>query len=240
MKFSATKPTLDAILVSDAKIPELQKITQQAIDSIGPHINVIVIESNKDVIYKFAHTIHPEIPFNYNSYLNLGAKTGNAEYIFFGNNDLIFTKYWDKHLINELHRNNADSASPLCPKSHSRLNLKINSGVYPGHSIFSRFCGWAFLWSRQLYQDFGGLDEDFVFWCSDNAAVEQLIKNRKKHILVTSSVVHHLNLGNNTINLLDKSTVYKYTIGEIEKYNKKFNRNLRVDDSWDLPEGLRD
>lgn len=135
-------------------------------------------------------------------------------------------------------QNGADSASPICPNSHAPLGINPNSGVFEGKQVFSRFCGWAYMWTRKLYQTTGGFDENFVFWCSDNTTALQLNKFHKKHILVTSSIVHHVAEGSNTINSLNKKIVRKYTKDEIEKFNSKFNANLHVDPSWKLPTGI--
>lgn len=232
-----TDKPVDLVLVSAATTDALRQLTRNAIDTAGPRANIIVVESNRQVSYPGATVVYPDAPFNYNAYLNLGARRGKAEYIFFGNNDLVFTDGWDAELTGALETHGADSASPLCPRSHASAGIRPNEGVLFGESIFSRFCGWAFLWKRQLYDELNGLDEDFTFWCSDNAAAEQLIRHHKKHLLVTSSIVHHWNEGNNTIKLQDKDTVRKYTVGEIEKYNQKFDQTLRVEDDWKIPEG---
>jgi hypothetical protein len=226
------------VLVSDARTPQLQNITQHAIDTAGSRSNVIILESNRQATYHGAQVIYPDAPFGYNKYLNLGAQQGTAEFIFFGNNDLSFTDNWDTELITQMLKQGAESASPICPASHAPLGIRPGQGVLKGYNVFSRFCGWAFLWTRQLYHQVGKLDEDFIFWCSDNATVEQLIKHKKKHVLVTSSVVHHRNDGSNTIDLLDSQTTYDYSIEELKKYNRKFNRSVEVDSSWKLPKNL--
>ena len=219
----------DVVLVSDARNNLLRNITINAIRSAGGQTNVIVVESNKNVGYEHAKVIYPNVPFNYNRYLNIGANEGNGDYIFFGNNDLIFTAGWATELSNAMNEFQVDSASPVCPYIHSFYDINIHSGVYEGNNLFTRFCGWAFAWRRTLYEQVGGLDESFSFWCSDNCTIEQLIRLEKNHILVTSSIVHHLARGRNTLRFSNAVIKKAYTILETKKFNKLFGKDWRVD-----------
>jgi len=230
--------SLDVVLVSDATTPALRAMTQQAIDTAGERATVIVLESNRSVTYRGAATRYPDGPFGYNAYLNIGARAGAGDYIFFGNNDLVFTPGWAEELIGAMRRRGVASASPLCPRSHAALGLQAHSGELPGLGVFERFCGWAFLWTRDLYERAGGLDERFTFWCSDNATVEQMKQLNEGHLLVTSSIVHHLGGGSNTINGLDPHTTYQYTAAEISRYNALYDGQLRIEENWQLPANL--
>lgn len=221
--------SIDVILVSDAKNGSLQRLTSLAIESAGPNNNIIVIESNNKVFYERASlTIHPEQPFNYNRYLNIGAAAGTGKHIFFGNNDLIFIGDWAKQIVGEMNKHNVVSASPFSPKMNVSDITSYYGEVFFGYDLVSTFCGWAFVWRRDFYNQVGGLDEDFTFWCSDNAVVNQLKNNHQRHMLVTSSLVFHF--GRTTLAHLTASQQYQYTVLEIAKYNEKFNTNL-----WDSP-----
>lgn len=224
------KSCIDIVLVSDAKNKRLREITEHAIKSLGNKAThtIIIVESNKSVNYSEAITIHPNVPFNYNKYLNLGAQQGKSDYIFFGNNDLIFGVNWDDELIKSMKSYGVVSASPLCPRVAASSKIEAYSGCFYGYEIITRFCGWAFMWTREFYSKISGLDEGFTFWCSDNIAVEQLIANDQKHLLVTSSIVGHLT--SSTLATLEIEVRRNYTTKEIEKFNKRFNRNL-----WDSP-----
>lgn len=228
----------DVVLVSNATTAALRAMSQQAIDSAGTQARVIMLESNRSVSYHGATTLYPDVPFGYNAYLNIGARAGTGEYIFFGNNDLLFTPGWDAALIGAMRERGAASASPLCPRSHAPFGLLAHTGVRTGYQVFERFCGWAFMWTRALFERAGGLDETFTFWCSDNATVAQLQQLNQAHLLVTGSVVHHLGGGSNTIDGLDAGTTYQYTVEEIRKYNQVYDQDLRIDRSWRLPANL--
>lgn len=220
---------IDIVLISDAKNKELKLITEQAIATAGDH-PIIVVESNKKVSYLNAQTIYPTTPFNYNAYLNLGAKEGKSENIFFGNNDLIFTKNWDKQLLTGMKKTGVSSASPICPQSHAFYGIKKKTGIIQGLEIREHFCGWAFMWKRSLFEEVGGLDDTHVFWCSDNVTVEQLKRHNKSHILVTTSIVNHIGQGSKTLETLEDKQYYTYTKEELNKFNKSYNKNIEF---WD-------
>lgn len=225
---------MDVVIISDAKNDYLRKLTEQAINTCGNH-NIVIVESNKPVVYRSAQTIHPLEQFNYNLYLNIGAKVGNSEYIFFGNNDLIFHKNWDVEIIDAMKKFNIQSASPICPETHSQLGINvtrkifgINTGrrVIKGYKCRELFCGWAYVWERRLYEEVGGFEKDFIFWCSDDSTIELLKRYKKEHALVTSSVVSHIGKGRNTLNSLEKDTYQKYTRDELHKFKQKYNRDI--------------
>jgi hypothetical protein len=215
---------MDLILISDARDEKLRQITEVAIISAGPHVNIIVVESNREIYYDNVITIHPTIPFNYNAYLNVGARAGSSEYILFGNNDLIFMPGWSENIISEMEKYGVVSASPLSPISNAEDTFIIGSGSVFGYDMMTKFCGWAFVWKRDFFDKVQGLDEDFAFWCADNSAVEQLKKHHEKHILVTSSLVQHM--GSTTLKHLDSNLRYQYTVLGVEKFNTKFQVNL--------------
>lgn len=219
------KSLIDVVLVSDAKNSFYKSLTCKAIDTVGKLANIIIVESNKDIFYNDVITVHPDEKFNYNRYLNIGASYGTADYIFFGNNDIIFSFNWEKKIIKAMKRLNISSASPLCPRVAKIMKIKANSGVLIGYELITRFCGWAFVWKRELYNQIGPLDEDFTFWCSDNACIEQLLNANEQHGLVTSSLVGHF--GSLTLESLDPTLRQKYTLEEIDKFEKKYNKNLR-------------
>jgi len=212
--------TLDVVLVSFAVNRKLKDLTQQAIDSSGFISNVIVIEYNKEIRYENATVVYPNVSFGYNKSLNIGARKGTGKYIFFGNNDLIFSPGWEVKLVANMQKHQVISASPLCPYHGRFFNIDANSGCFSGYETGSIFCGWAFIWTRNFYKSVGQLDETFVFWHSDDAVIHQLKECHEKHVLVTSSIVKHVESGYNTIQFLDDLTIRNYTILETQRYDK--------------------
>ena len=88
------------------------------------------------------------------------------------------------------------------------------------------FAGWCFVWERTLWEELKGLDEDFRFWCADNATAKQLQGAGHGHALISSSIVEHIDGGSKTLSTLDATTNNAYTEGEVKKYNKKFGENI--------------
>ncbi|MFT3946998.1 MAG: hypothetical protein QM763_08505 [Agriterribacter sp.] len=224
--------TVDVIMVSDAKNKSAFDMTQGAIDSIRePNMNIVIVESNINVSYRKVKVIYPDSPFNYNGYLNMGARLGSGEYIFFGNNDLFFEENWGKAMLEELSANEILSGSPLCPKTGAKYGILRDTGNYLGYELMSIFCGWAFVMKRSLYSDLGGLNEQFKFWCSDDIVIQQLKERNIKHALVTRSIVHHLNGGSNTLKLIeDISVMFDYTINQVNNYAEIID-----DEIWEKP-----
>jgi hypothetical protein len=236
MKF---KP-MDIILVSYAKNKKLKKITDEAIRSIDPKHNIIIIESNPSASYPGTTTVYPNVSFNYNKFLNIGARRGGQEYIFFGNNDLIFTKNWDEEIQQKMEEFSLLSASPFCPETDQKFGIDKNSGVRFGCEVHKYFCGWAYIWKRSLYERLGGLDETFNFWCSDNVVIDQLRKANIQHALIPSSIVHHIKNGGNTLKSLSLSKMKSYTLDEIQRYNDLYHTDIKIGYYWGIPEILRE
>lgn len=221
--------TLDLIIISDAKTAELQRITQHGIDTafdgkLINGLNVIVVEGNKDVTYEYAKTVYQEGNFNYNKFLNYGASLGEAEYIAFCNNDLIYEKGWAYNLLYAL-RLGFDSVSP-----YSHISQAIHksphmpkTGEQAGLTVKHEFEGWCFVWRRSLWEEIK-LDERISFWCSDDATVEQLKAAGKTHALVTYAFVEHTNNGGHTLKTMHNRQ--ELTIGQAKIFNRLYDKNI--------------
>ena len=148
---------IDVVIVSDAKNDYLKSLTEQAIKTCVENekiinVNVFVVE-RQDVYYDKAVTIHVDTDIEYNKFLNKGASYGNSDYIFFANNDLLFGSNWAHKLISEMRNLKANSASPYCPESHIKNDTGIlqNTGSHEGYEVKREFSGWAFCWTRELW-----------------------------------------------------------------------------------------
>lgn len=222
---------IDVVIVSHAKSDFLKTLTQQAIDTaIGnehrERVNVIVVESNKDVTYSNAKVIYPEQDFNYNRFLNLGASEGDGEYICFSNNDLIFHGHWASKLIDSMVNYDVEAASPYCPHTQREFGKNPNSGVFRGMEVRRFFAGWCFVLTRNLWTRIGQLDERYKFWFSDNIVAEyQLKKHHASHIMVSSAIVEHLQGGSKTLGLETPQRHTELTMDQARKWNRDFNQN---------------
>src|SRR6187402_3462683 len=222
--------TLDLIIISDAKTPELKAITQRGIATAHVNethiaINPIVIECNRDVQYDAARTYYQEGSFNYNRYLNYGASLGTSEYIAFCNNDLHYGSDWAARLVHALEMNEIDSVSPyswISQQTH-RSPYKEDTGVHLGLTVKHEFEGWCFVWRRKLWEEIK-LDERVSFWCSDDATVEQLKAIGKSHALVTHSKVLHYDNGGHTLRTMPNRK--ELTTEQAKIFNRLYDKNI--------------
>lgn len=215
----------DIVILSKAETPQLKRMTQNTIDTAikganGISVNVFVIEQVAEVSYDNAKTIFHTAPFNYNQFMNIGAREGKSENIIFCNNDLIFYDSYLHHLL----ASKAQLASPRCPVDGRQKNLKPNE---VGTTNGRHFSGWCFMIKRSLWEKIGGLDEDFVFWYSDDATIQQCLQVGVKPMIVTNAICRHL--GSTTFKRLDQPKQEEYTWEYTAKFNKKYNQNKFID-----------
>ena len=92
----------DAVILSYSKTPEHIKITKDCIDSLRNAknkigVNIFVIESyDPNIKYEGTKTIYwvGQNGFNYNESMNYGFSLTKEKYVFFFNNDLVFSDNW--------------------------------------------------------------------------------------------------------------------------------------------------
>lgn len=219
---------VDCCIISFAKTPTLQKVTEKGIETLlesekNIKFNIFVVESNKEVSYdkyKNTTTIYTDLPFNYNSYLNLAREKGNSEYVALLNNDLTYEKGWASFIIDEMEKDKLLlSASPLCPQLFSTDYFK-GIDMHYGYTVRVHIAGWAIFQKREIYSTIGQLDTGVDFWWSDNLYAIQLMTHKIRHALVVKSVVnHHCDyLGATGSSILDKKTTTEYTLGQNQKF----------------------
>lgn len=216
-----TRALCDVIILSNAKTPEIKAMTQRAIDSLQasekPGIfNIIVMEQSQNS-YSNAQTIWCPGEFNYNKRANSGILRGRAQWVCVANNDLVFQRGWFHQMM--LHKH--DVMSPLNPGDKRQADIRMPE---KGYTVGRHFSGWCFVMRRTVWEQIGGLDEDFPFWCADNATVEQLKKIRIQPMLVPASQVKHL--ASVTLNTLDTATRDELTKAQVRKFNHKYKQNL--------------
>jgi GT2 family glycosyltransferase len=221
---------VDVVILSYAKTPYHELLTKQCLSTLkkcGVKYNVFLHEQNITPLYEGCNQFYVNEPFNYNKLMNTGARMGSSEYIAFCNNDLEFENDSLKILIEGMQRENLDSASPFCRLVHGVESRLTPTGVIRlGWNVRLEFAGWCFVMKRSSFEKMGGLDEDFSFWCADNATVEQLKGNRMRHGLVTNAIVNHISSGENTLKEMSHSEKEEMTFNQICKFNKKFDKNL--------------
>lgn len=217
-------PIVDVVFISNAKTPAIKATTQKAIDTCikganGLKINCIVIESVRGIFYRDAATYNAPEPFNYNSYLNFGAhkSRGQSPNIMFCNNDLVFNNGW----LHALLAVDYPIKSPISRRDFRQRGISQNE---TGWTCGRNLSGWSFMLTRKLWEDIGGLDEEFDFWFADNSLIEQLKKIDTPPMLVPSSLVDHLgSMTLNTLSVIEKNSLMW---SKLQRFNEKYNQNL--------------
>jgi len=161
-------------------------------------------------------------PFNYNACLNAGAKVATGNYLYFANNDLLFTPGALDELVKQMKRHRLGSASAICPKAHAAT--KTRAGVMISYNVGTHFTGWGFMLTRATYEAIDGLKTNCPFYCADNETVEQLKAAHINHGLVKSAVIKHV--GQQTQKGLDSATFFEYTRESVIKFNKLYGANI--------------
>lgn len=212
-------PTADIVFLSKATTPALRFMTQRAIDTAVNgakplSVNCVVIEQAPGVLYQRATTIYHDAPFQFNGFLNKGARLCQADWIVFSNNDVVYKPGWLHALLEASH----PVVSPKEPRDARMVGLTHNE---IGIKIGRHLAGWCFMMRRDIYDTIGGLDEDFDGWCSDDAVIEQLKPLDIQPMVVAKAVVAHI--GSKTLN--DSDDYDELTWGGIEKFEKKYGKH---------------
>jgi GT2 family glycosyltransferase len=224
---------LDVIFLSNTSDIETYKMTQNAISSLknseSNEFNIILVESNKNSTYKYEvdHYIVPEVPFNYNTYLNIGAEYCECDFTAVSNNDVVFNKGWWTKMKAAFESHNLDTASPKSPTEQFGLNpyWEIKHRYTPitkiveGFDVVYTFCGWCWVMKKSVREWIFPLDEQFSFFFQDNDITKRLQQKGCKHALVGGSLVNHL--GQRSHKILHQSGEYMKHTFDLEKNFKK-------------------
>ena len=229
---------MDVVIISYSKNKKCWEITFNCLNSLFSSeenwgFNVYIVESEPNVnwseMFKSTKTIHPETPYGYHKYLNIGRKQGTSPWVALCNNDLIFKKNWASKILEASKYNPSYlSFSPICPLTQPQYGININTGLVKGYIIRKHLSGWCIVQKRSIYNIIGDLDESFIHWGSDNDYAQTLIANHINHMLVTTSIVeHHPNiLGKITMEVVtSKEELDRLTVEYIDIFNNKWNKN---------------
>lgn len=227
---------MDVILLSYAKSDKLKQMTQTAIETLKASsekikFNIVIIESEKSLEpyqYDGTSTYYLDIPFNYNTYMNIASQYGKDKYIAFCNNDVIFTEEWADTIIKYMEEYDLDSASPICPRHHG--NRIITEPVIYGSGVGGALAGWCIVVNRDFFETLGGFDDYVKFYCADHMYDIQLKKHGGVHALVTRSHVIHFK--EQTINTSPDK--HDLTIKQIHKFNRITYSNI-----WGVGDGTK-
>lgn len=228
---------IDVIILSYARNSKLKEITEKCVESLlsseDPKqikFNILILESHPGLAkfeYQCAKTVYLSDKFSYNKFFNMGVAMTSAKYICLCDNDLIFHPRWASEILKAFNKfYDLSSASPICSIHHPRLGFELNSGIHTGYRNKYEFAGWCNFLKRDAFRLIGKLDENYTFWCSDNDFANVLKTLKLRHVLVSSSVVDHLD--GMTIDQISLENNFKFTSGEYFYYKKKWNHRMRI------------
>ena len=181
---------------------------------------------------------------------NKGLELAEGKYVAFLNNDLVLSKKWASLLIECLEQN--DNVWCVCP-NFTRLDLSVNfeerceehssrqltyEPVIPPGNV-GGFCGFCFMIKlKEMREEIGGFDKNFVIWCNDSDLWQQLKVRNKPAVRVNNVLIHHYEsktLGNipgieQQINADVQKFEAKWRFKEriVEKGKKKFNAGVMI------------
>lgn len=216
---------IDVVILSNSYNESYKKMCQYTIDTCisganGLKVNVIVIEQAPCINHKNATTILTHEPFNYNAFMNKGAKLGKAKWILMSNNDLVFRDGWLHHLLAANH----PVVSPHEPNDPRQRNLQCNETGYQNGRHLS---GWCYMIKRETWEQIGGLDEEFIGWFADDSLIQQVKAIGVAPMIVKDSHVHHL--GSKTLSRLDPDVKDELCWSKLERFNEKYGQSKFVD-----------
>lgn len=188
----ATAPpevSVDVVVLSKASTERHREMTQRTIDTCragagGHTVNITVIEQVEGTKYTGATVVYDPSPFQFNKFANNGIRLGSAPWVMLANNDLEFMPGWLQPLLDAKH----PVVSPINPIDRRQRGILRNT---VGDINGRHFSGWCFMMTRELWERIGGFDEDFIFWCCDDAVIEQLRALNIAPMLVPRSRVKH-------------------------------------------------
>jgi GT2 family glycosyltransferase len=194
---------IDIVILSYASNEELKKITLDGIESLvkseSPDrvkFNIVVVESNRSLKpyqYPGSKTVYSWKPFGYHRYMNIGIGMTQSKYVCICNNDLIFHKGWATEILKAFEKDKElYSASPACSIHHPEQGIELDGRIHYGYEVRQELIGWCLFFRRDMLKITGKLDPAFKFWFADNDYSNTLQKYGLKHVLVTSSIVDHL------------------------------------------------
>lgn len=236
---------VDIVVISWAKNDELRAVTQNCLDTLyASETNVrfhpYIVEQNPAIEYNWGETLHPAGAFGYNKYCNFGRKQGKSPYVALCNNDIIFHPGWATVLLSAMEQfPQFVSMSPWCPRAYGEPDGKKGT-LIEGYLARQQVSGWCIFQKREIYDVIGDLDEEFVFWYSDNDYGMTLVDNDLRHCLVPDAVVEHLGgdaVTGLTVQTLDDAAQNEFMNAQKDYVVNKWKEYTRMVDGKPAKEG---
>ncbi len=191
--------------------------------------NVIIVESNSrfeelglsyDMPGGITITI-PDLPFNFNRFLNIGLDLAKNDWVVFSNNDVVFQAGWLSEIF-KVKKNNPAIQS-FCPFDRTSTYLSLgrfnHKPFHVGYRVAIEFVGWCFVVQRPVFDKVGKFDEQFELYFGDNDFALRLKHHSIIHAMVPSSYVEHK--GGYSTGIYDASGTPKYNEDKI-RFSRKW------------------
>jgi len=193
---SYTKGTVNNINIRKRITQSIYEMTKTAIQSLRESendfkFNVYLVETNNNFHSEYplgynANVIIPNIPFNYNKFINIGLKSCKNDYVVMTNNDVVFGKNWFSIIKSAMEENNSYSACPYYMESDEIPD------ICEGYEGNKQVLGYCIVAKKEVIDSIGEFDERFDFCYQDFDYAMQLKEKGFRHILVKKSIVRHL------------------------------------------------
>jgi len=186
---------------------------------------VHLVESGKLYDYSKLVTnyITPNIPFNYNKFINICYPYVTSDWVLVINNDLRFERGWFKKIV-EVHnkRTDIETFSPKCPILYAEFFnghfIGMSEDYHENYKVTEFLSGWCLVMKRKVFDLLYPWDEQFDMYYQDNDYAKRLELLGIKHALVRDSIVTHL--GSKTTDV--KFNEIKFKQDEL-KFRTKWN-----------------
>lgn len=222
------KEIVDVVILSYTKNDKFFAMTKHCMESLHEsesnyQFDIHLVETSND-LSRFDYSplvtsiLQPGIPFNYNQYLNQILPKCKSNHVVIMNNDVLCHKGWFTEIVKQMEQHNLDSASPKCPLWEA--HRPFTEGVVYGFDSGVHFCGWCLVLTQATLQHILPLDETFSFWFQDNDMAQFLRCTKKKHALITSALMTHLE--SQSHELLDDRTLVAQTHGLRQAFADKW------------------
>ena len=229
--------SIDIIILSYARSPELRALTEQTIQSLlnseDPQkiqFHICVIESQKNIPaynYPNTETLWPTEKFGYHLYMNIGIRRTHSQYLALCNNDLLFFPSWATAILEAMKLDpELMSAGTWCNLFHTRNKVSLSPTLQYGYTNGILVTGWCIFVKREIFNLTGPLDEKLKYWYCDDDYRKTLESKGIKHALITNSRVDHLT--SQTAISLDKKSHRKMSIYPLLYYDFKWNHKSQI------------
>lgn len=217
------KQVVDVVMLAFTGSSEIFEMNAKAISSLRSsepeiHFNVFLLESNVQFEAMGWHydtetqVVYPGEKFNFNRFNNIGLSLGDAAWVVFTNNDVVFHEGWFTAMMDVWRAHHeiqcfcpVDRASSFTPPG----TFALGEAYRIGHLVRVTFTGWCFVVHRAVFGETGPFDERFDYYFADDDFTMQLRKYDILNAAVPGAHVTHLAHVTSRKNELDISEKFK-------------------------------